>query len=480
MKKISIKTLMAIVVSLTSLSLSATNFTQQNVEKSQAIIAKTLEAYGGADNIRQLNQVVVDYDVLNVQGGQSRKPEPPWDTSTAKRTTGFDFANQITFTEGSSENAGARNHNKTLALEDKLVNVNYVLKTKTENPEPDFNVQAGPSLRSNGTLLAKRLQQFAGSARHMGEMQFKGAKHDLISFTMPGGPAITLYIDQKTSLINKSERVVGNFLVEYYFEDHKKVDGVLFPMKNSYTVDGDPAQTFTAKSYVLNKPLDEYLSIPGKFQLLDPPLPRDMKTHNLGDNVYWVTQNFQNSLFVEFKDYVIMVGGLAGVTQRIEEFRKSVPDKPIKHIVMTHHHSDHIGGSQEAFDAGMSFIAAEQHENVIREALAEEDRKSAKFEFVKDKRLFSDDSQRLEIIDMGPTDHTEHFLLAYLPEQGVIFEADHMQIPDSGPVPYRTDNSAAIVETIQKHKMKVKHIASAHAARTATLDELMKSYKKTF
>lgn len=480
MKKVSIKVLVVMTAVLTASHVLANNFTQENVQKSQAIIAKTLEAYGGADKIRQLNQVVVDYDVLNVQGGQSRKPEPPWDTSTADRKSGFDFANQITFTEGSSENAGSRNHNKTVALQDKLVNINYVLKTKTENPEPDFDVQAGPSLRSNGTLLAKRLQQYAGSARHMGEIEFNDAKHDLLSFTMPGGPAITLYIDQKTSLINKSERVVGNFLVEYYFSDYKKVDGILFPMTNSYRVDGDPAQTFTAQSYVLNKPLDEYLSIPEKFELLAAPLPRDMKTHNLGENVYWVTQNFQNSLFVEFEDYVIMVGGLAGVTQRIEEFRKSVPEKPIKHIVMTHHHNDHIGGSQEAFNAGLSFITVKEHEKVIREALADENRKDAKFELVKDKRVFADDSQRLEIIDMGPTEHTEHFLLAYLPKQGVIFEADHMQIPDSGPVPYRTENSAAIVETIKKHDMKIKHIASAHAARTATLDELMQSYKKTF
>jgi hypothetical protein len=54
-------------------STQAANFTQENVQKSQEIISNTLEAYGGAEKIRELQQVKVSYDVTNIAAGQSRK-----------------------------------------------------------------------------------------------------------------------------------------------------------------------------------------------------------------------------------------------------------------------------------------------------------------------------------------------------------------------------------------------------------------------
>lgn len=477
--KIIVRNATVIVLSILSTCLWASNFTQDNVRKTQDLISKTMDAYGGAEKLQGLNQIIVDYDVQNVSAGQSRKPEPPWDTSTAKRKTAFDFVNQIAVTDFVSNTPGNRNSNKTISTKEEHVNLDRILKTKTVNPAREFDTESGPSMRSNGTFLAKRLQQFASSARHLGEIEHNSAKHDLVSFTIPGGPALTLYIDQKSHLITKSERVVGPFLVEYYFSDYKTVDGIQFSFVNSYTVDGAPSQTFTAKSYDVNKPLDKLVEIPDGYQILEAALPRDMKTHKLADNVYWVTQNFQNSLFVEFEDHLVMVGGLPGVTQRIEEIKKALPDKPVKYTVMTHHHSDHIGGSREVQDAGISFIAVKEHEKVIRETLDEKDRGAAKFEFVKNKRVFKDKSQTLEIYDIGPTDHTEHFLLAYLPEHGIIFEADHIRIPDSGPAPYRSASSGDFVEAIQKRKLKVKQIASAHSARTGTFEEMMESYNKS-
>ena len=41
----------------------------------------------------------------------------------------------------------------------------------------------------------------------------------------------------------------------------------------------------------------------------------------------------------------------------------------------------------------------------------------------------------VEILDIGPTAHTEHLLVAYLPEEGTLFEADHFALPASGPIP---------------------------------------------
>ena len=460
-------------------TLSASNFTQENVQKSQEIINQTLQAYGGAEKIQGLDQLVVDYDVSNVAGGQSRKPEPPWDTSKGDRVTAFDFSNRITVTKFSGDGAGGRFARTNIVNGEQSVNLDHILKTSAKVTAADFDRAAGPSLRSNGTLLLKRLQQFSGSARYLGETLLKNRKHDLLSFTMPGGPAITLYIDQKTHLINKSERMVGTLLVEYFFSDYKSIDGLLLPFENSYTVNGVPSQTFSAESYEINSPLDDLLAMPKDYQEITAAPPQDMKTHVLADGVYWVTQNSQNSLFVEFDDHVMMVGGLPGVTQRIAEIKKTVPDKPVKYTVMTHHHSDHIGGSQEVNDAGITFITVKEHQQVILEAISEKDRTKASFKLLKEHKVYADESQRLEIYDIGPTPHTEHFLLAYLPKQNIIFEADHFGVSATGPMPYRNPNIESLVESIKKLGLNVKHITSAHGNRATTFAQLMESYNKT-
>ncbi len=474
-----VKSLLTLVASSLALSVGAQNFTQDNVQKSQEIINQTLAAYGGADKIQGLSQIIIDYDVTNTNGGQSRKPNPPWDTSKGDRITAFDFANQIAFTKFSGAGGGNRFAGTNIVNGEDSVNLNDILKTVAKIEAPDFDVAAGPSLRSNGVLLAKRLQQFAGSARYMGEHSYNDKAHDVLSFTMPGGPALTLYIDKETHLINKSERVVGPLLVEYFFSDHKTVSGLTLPHKNSYNVNGVPSQTFDVESYSINQPLTSLLTIPEGYQEIAAVAPAPMHTDDLGNGVYWVKQNGQNSLFIEFDDHLMMVGGLPGVTQRIEEIAKSVKDKPVKSIVMTHHHADHIGGSQEASDAKLEFITVKEHQQVIQEAINEADREKAKFTLVDKKKVYSDGNQTLELYDIGPTEHTEHFLLAYLPKQNIIFEADHFFVAPTGPTPPRSPNIASLVHAIKKHTLQVKYIASAHSNRAATFEQLMESYSKT-
>ena len=457
---------------------NASNYTQDNVRKSQEIINQTIGAYGGADKISAFNSVVVDYKVTNVNAGQSRKTSPPWDISKGERLDAFDFSQQIAITRFKGSGAGNRFAGVNVTAGENSANYNDILKTRSKIEEPNFDAAAGPGIRTNATFLLKRLQQYANSARYLGEIEFNNKPHDLLSFTMPAGPAITLYIDHKTHRISKSERVSGPFLVEYYFKDYKVIDGILFPFVNSYTVDGLPSQTFSVESYKVNENITSFIKSPKDYVDIAATPAASMKTNDMGDGVYWVTQNNQNSLFVEFDDYVVMIGGLPGVSQRIEEVKKTLPNKPVKYTVMTHHHSDHIGGSQEVQDAGIKFVSVKAHEKVIREALAEKDRKSAKFEFVQNKKVFNDSSQTLEIYDIGPTEHTEHLLLAYLPKQGIIFEADHFGAPISGPMPPRTPNIEALVTSINERGLKVKYIASAHSNKVATFEQLMESYNK--
>ncbi len=86
------------------------------------------------------------------------------------------------------------------------------------------------------------------------------------------------------------------------------------------------------------------------------------------DGVYVFRYGFDQSMFVVTPDGVIAtdpIGYLRPLAAKtyIDEIRK-VTDKPIKYLIYSHHHFDHIAGGKPFKDLGALFIAhrrAKQH-----------------------------------------------------------------------------------------------------------------------
>ena len=80
--------------------------------------------------------------------------------------------------------------------------------------------------------------------------------------------------------------------------------------------------------------------------------------------------------------------------------------------------------------------------------------------------------RRVEIIDIGPTAHTEHLLVAWLPEEGILFEADHFAMPQAGPVPPAVTSTKSFAKALAEKGLQVKRFVSAHSPRTGTPADL--------
>ena len=80
--------------------------------------------------------------------------------------------------------------------------------------------------------------------------------------------------------------------------------------------------------------------------------------------------------------------------------------------------------------------------------------------------------RRVEIIDIGPTAHTEHLLVAWLPEEGILFEADHFAMPRVGPVPPAVTSTKTFAVALRKAGLKVKTIVSAHSPTPGSMNDL--------
>ena len=195
-----------------------------------------------------------------------------------------------------------------------------------------------------------------------------------------------------------------------------------------------------------------------------------MTRQEIADGVWLIGGGGTYAMFVDMGEYVFAAGGTGGIPQRIELLREVVGDKPIRYGMMTHHHFDHVLGVTAYEEEGATVLAARAHERIMRRAAEEPELLEMKL--VDGSTYLESAKRRIEIVDIGPTAHTEHLLVAYLPDEGILFEADHFAMPRVGPVPPAVSSTKSFAKALAKQDFEVKMILSAHSPRVGTMDDL--------
>jgi glyoxylase-like metal-dependent hydrolase (beta-lactamase superfamily II) len=198
-------------------------------------------------------------------------------------------------------------------------------------------------------------------------------------------------------------------------------------------------------------------------------VPDDFNLQEIDEGVFLVGGTGTYGLFVEMQDHIVAIGGTQGVSARVKEVRKHIADKPVKYGVLTHHHSDHVPGSADYAKEGATIITFKQNETVVRNAAGDD---SVKLEFVEDRMTLSDGQRKIELYDIGPTPHAEHMLIAYLPSEKIIFEADHFPQPRTGPLPPAVPATRAFAKALERLNLDYDKIIGAHSSRIGSPEEL--------
>jgi glyoxylase-like metal-dependent hydrolase (beta-lactamase superfamily II) len=159
-----------------------------------------------------------------------------------------------------------------------------------------------------------------------------------------------------------------------------------------------------------------------------PPLFATTKVEGT-DNVYIFRYQGHQSMFVVTSAGVIATDPIGlrrpqAVTTYIAEIKK-VTDQPIKYVIYSHSHYDHIAGGKPFKDLGATFIA---HKN----ARAQLQRFPSPVvvmpdEVVDDKRTLTLGGTTLELLYVGPN-HSDNSLVMRLPKEKLIFTVDFIPI----------------------------------------------------
>ena len=93
------------------------------------------------------------------------------------------------------------------------------------------------------------------------------------------------------------------------------------------------------------------------------------------------------------------------------------------------------------------------------------------------KRVFQDDKHVVELYDIGPNPHAKEILVAYLPKERILFQADMLNANPNGSIPIAQDVTVSFSERLQQLGLNVEKIYGVHG-RAATPEELRTSVER--
>jgi glyoxylase-like metal-dependent hydrolase (beta-lactamase superfamily II) len=155
------------------------------------------------------------------------------------------------------------------------------------------------------------------------------------------------------------------------------------------------------------------------------------ETRKVTDNVYVFRYGGHQAIFVVTPEGVIATDPIAfnrpqAATTYISEIKKITP-APIRYVVYSHHHYDHIAGGKPFKEAGATFIA-HQNAKTRLEALKYPDAVIPDEVVEDDKaRILELGGTRMELHYVG-RNHSDNSLVMLLPRERILFTVDFIPI----------------------------------------------------
>jgi glyoxylase-like metal-dependent hydrolase (beta-lactamase superfamily II) len=425
--------------------------------KGRAVIAKAVQAAGGAQALRGLNAVsyTLEGDIFNdIQGHSPLRIGNPERDSRQRIVNRIDWAgSRFSQTVTQTAESGFNSRFATIWREGTSWSPRWIPRdyVQTGNSPSPFQA-AGAVMVSSRWLppvILKRALQNQRSVNWIASGLIGAEATDIVDFSFDEATRFRLHVIQASGRIARVETLAPDPVSAddasiADFEGDQVVAGLHFPTRIRASRRGFVNQDFAMSAVTVNPvfaPAD--FAVPDGFTRL-PDSPAQLKTTQVSGRVYEISGlaggNYQVP-FVVMDDFVVAYDAPLGIPQTrqvIAEIRKVAGSKPIRYVVVSHFHADHAGGVGAYAEEGTKILSSANSRAVL-EAYARNNRSrlqgqegpksdlAISFEAIPPggKTLLDAKGSKLEIVDLAGERHVDHMFALFDPQSRVLMTADH-------------------------------------------------------
>lgn len=331
----------------------------------------------------------------------------------------------------------------------------------------------------------------------------EGATYHVVTYT-DAGQAVELLIDATTNLparvgYMEDDPLLGDTRNEWVWSDWRDVAGVRLPhgevrqlnglvirqatvteVQNNPAIGGD---TFAIAPDVLQQP-ETGERIVSEWTLRRAAMgvgfvefarPQNVEIEMVAPGVFHARGGGHHSMFVEMADHLIAIEAplfneRSGAV--IDAIKARVPGKPIRYVMMTHHHNDHSGGIRAYAAEGATIVA---HASIVPfvqsvltspktirpDALAKAGGANAPIDAISAAKEYTDGRRVVQVHPLS-NPHAEWMLAAYLPAERIIFVSDIYSPAPGGKVDPSNANARAFYLAVTTLGLRVDRVVAGH------------------
>ncbi len=274
-----------------------------------------------------------------------------------------------------------------------------------------------------------------------------------------------------------ANNVLGDVAVRTVFSGYKDYGGVKFPSHIVQTQGGHPTLDLNVSDVQPNSPVARALSGPSPAPTAPQPVSVTTEPRKIADGVWFLDGGAPMSVLVEFSDHVVIIEGPQN-DERTEADDRSGQATPAGEAdPLRGQHAPALSitpvGIRAYVAAGISIVTHEKNksywERILRNPFTlEPDRlarspRNTTIEVVGEKRVLSDSAMTVELHHLQGNLHDETLLVAYLPKQKLLVQADAFHPrPGAKPLAAPPPFTVNLVENIRRLKLDVERVVHLH------------------
>jgi hypothetical protein len=298
------------------------------------------------------------------------------------------------------------------------------------------------------------------------------------------------------------DNVYGDSDFDLVLDDWRAVAGVKVAYARSYRLNGTPVNKVGYDDVAANPPIaPDTFSVAEQFKIASTEAPASVpyqwvirrlllgrfldsdkvvipangafRQAELGPHVLQVMGGTANNLVVEMKDGLVIFDAPCCAEQSravIAAAKAKFPGKPIKYVVLTHHHMDHTGGTRAFIAEGATVIVPDTARDYFaanfarpHTVVADAQEKAAKplrVEGVADTMTLKDDTIEIRLHKIA-NPHVDGMLIGHVVQANVVWVTD---IWSPGRNAGRTAGVLAVHDAVQKLGIKDATFAGGHGS----------------